>query len=456
MVKKGVYFLMLLMNCKGYFCQQVIKVQDTIAHVDTINLKKKNFFQKEGVHLAIAPSVLFVASAATWGERKNVREIRNQYLPNFKVGYDDYLQYAPTLAVYGLNLAGVKGRNNLGRATLSYLAGVAIMAAMVNGVKYTAKVERPDGSRRNSFPSGHTANAFNSATFMHKEYGSVHPLYSIGAYGMATATGIGRIMNNRHWISDIFAGAGIGILSSELGYFFIDKIYKNKGDNMGLLAQFEGNGNPSFLALKFGPTIADTHFLTENEMKSKKETGIEAGLEAAYFFNKKWGIGSNLSCVIFPLNAPKLVLDDAELEKFDIKTQSLGFINMEAGPVFAYDFSDKWQVMLKTMGGYTLPSGGRVVVHDPIINEPNNELEIGKYKPTKSFIWTNGASLTYKLNSELGITAYADYRISNSKIHYLKNENSGKNNGINEGYMDASRRDKINYYSLGLKLTAYF
>ena len=96
---------------------------------------------------SIAPSILFVASAATWGQKEQIRENRNRYLPNFKVPYDDYLQYTPALAVYGLKLAGVKGRNNIGRATLSYATSLAIMAILVNSIKYTAKVERPDGSK---------------------------------------------------------------------------------------------------------------------------------------------------------------------------------------------------------------------------------------------------------------------------------------------------------------------
>jgi hypothetical protein len=88
------------------------------------------------------------------GTKEQIRENRNRYLPNFKVPYDDYLQYTPALAVYGLKLAGVKGRNNIGRATLSYATSLAIMAILVNSIKYTAKVERPDGSKRNSFHRG--------------------------------------------------------------------------------------------------------------------------------------------------------------------------------------------------------------------------------------------------------------------------------------------------------------
>jgi len=73
--------------------------------------------------------------------------------------------------------------------------------------------------------------AFTNASFLHKEYGMVNPAYSIAGYGSAAITGLGRNLNNRHWVPDILAGAGIGIISTELGYFFIDKIYKNKENN---------------------------------------------------------------------------------------------------------------------------------------------------------------------------------------------------------------------------------
>ena len=61
---------------------------------------------------------------------------------------------------------------------------------------------------------------------LHKEYGHRSPWYSIGGYTVATITGVTRQLNNRHWMSDIMVGAGIGILATELGYFLADLIFK--------------------------------------------------------------------------------------------------------------------------------------------------------------------------------------------------------------------------------------
>lgn len=253
------------------------------------NAKRKSFFEKDAVQIALVPTLFLTASALTWNSKEDIREQRNRYVPSFQYKYDDILQYAPAATVFGLKAAGVKGRNDIKRTTISYGASMAIMAILVNSIKYTAKVERPDGSSKNSFPSGHTAMAFANAAFLDKEYGLVNPLYSIGGYGAATMTGLGRSLNNRHWVPDILAGAGIGILSTQLAYFFVDKIYGNKGDNLSLISKLEGNENPSFLAVKLGFTSGLESIVETEDEEALAKLGWEAGLEGAYFFNKHWG-----------------------------------------------------------------------------------------------------------------------------------------------------------------------
>ena len=133
---------------------------------------------------------------------------------NFHSEIDNYTQYVPLALTIGLHLGGYEGRSDWPRFWASSAMSAAIMAGLVNGIKYTAKEMRPDGSTRNAWPSGHTATAFLAATILHKEYGMTRsPWFSVGAYTLATATGVMRVLNNRHWISDVLSGAGIGILS---------------------------------------------------------------------------------------------------------------------------------------------------------------------------------------------------------------------------------------------------
>ena len=55
------------------------------------------------------------------------------------------------------------------------------------------------------------------------------PWFSVAGYGIATATGVMRVLNNRHWVSDVMSGAGIGIFAGELGYALADLLFKGKG-----------------------------------------------------------------------------------------------------------------------------------------------------------------------------------------------------------------------------------
>ncbi|HKT61832.1 MAG TPA: phosphatase PAP2 family protein [Gemmatimonadales bacterium] len=65
-----------------------------------------------------------------------------------------------------------------------------------------------------SFPSGHSAIAFALATSLADD---IHrPWATVGLYGMATAVGWSRINDNRHWLSDVGAGAILGITSAKL------------------------------------------------------------------------------------------------------------------------------------------------------------------------------------------------------------------------------------------------
>ncbi|CAA7195646.1 phosphatase PAP2 family protein [Chryseobacterium potabilaquae] len=451
-MKKNILTMMAILAFFESYAQDTTRQTRPLSLVLPEATPQKTFFQKEWVKKSIAPTILFTAAAATWGEKENIRELRNRYIPNFKVPYDDYLQYTPAVAVYGLKLAGVKGRNNIGRATLSHGASLAIMAILVNSIKYTTKVERPDGSSKNSFPSGHTAMAFTNASFLHKEYGLVSPAYSIGGYTVATLTGVGRNFNNRHWVPDILAGAGIGILSTELGYFFIDKIYKNKGDNLGILSRIEGNENPSFLSIKLGTALATTNFLSQAELSEKKEVGFEAGLEGAYFFSKQWGIGGDFTFSSFPVK-PVNIFNEQDLGSFDFVTQSLGFLNFGIGPYFSQDLSEKLQLTLKTTAGYSSAANGKVFIKANFIDSPTEEIEIAEYRPSNSFRFNIGTALTYKLNPELGLTLYADYNQTKSKITYHYNNFDEE---TNDEYNSEQIRENIRYFTIGLRLTAYF
>ena len=159
----------------------------------------------------------------------DINSIRNGSLADFRFHYDDYIQYSPAGLMMAMKVCGYESRSSWPRMLVSDAFSTALMAATVNGLKYTVQRPRPDGSQNNSFPSGHTATAFMSATMLHKEYGWRSPWFSIGGYTLAAATGVSRILNNKHWMTDIAAGAAVGIGAVHLGYYLTDLIFKDKG-----------------------------------------------------------------------------------------------------------------------------------------------------------------------------------------------------------------------------------
>ena len=264
---------------------------------------------------------LFLAGLAIKGDKAMFRvnnkdgKPNTQLLTDFKTGIDDYTQFFGPVMVVGLKLGGVEGRSDWPRLLASAGLSYAIMAGLVNGIKYSAKEMRPDGSSANSWPSGHTATSFVGATLLHKEYGLTRsPWYSVAGYGVATATGVMRVLNNRHWVSDVMSGAGIGIMSTELGYAIGDLLFKGKGL---LRNDLEVNTeNPSFFGISMGVGLGgkdidfdyfadmqdpESHGLDEEMIKEYSHQGADVNIdfrsatvvdaEGAYFFNKYVGVG---------------------------------------------------------------------------------------------------------------------------------------------------------------------
>ena len=267
---------------------------------------------------------LFVAGLAVKGDKAMFRvnndkgKKNTQLLTNFKTGIDDYSQFFGPAMVVGLKLGGYEGRSDWPRLLASAGMSYGIMALLVNGIKYTAKEMRPDGSSANSWPSGHTATAFVGATLLHKEYGLTRsPWFSVAGYGVAAATGVMRVLNNRHWVSDVMSGAGIGIMSAELGYALCDLLFKGKGllrNDLKIDSE-----NPSFFSISMGVGVGakdvsfgvddmiDLDRFSSADIAAARAAESEEGKEiiefrhatvvdgeGAYFFNKYIGIGGRL------------------------------------------------------------------------------------------------------------------------------------------------------------------
>lgn len=210
----------------------------------------------KAVSVFLAPTLLIGGGIATlgdhlWYDRYDAYECIQRNYPDFQSSVENYLVFLPAVSVYGLNLAGVKGKNNFTDRSLRLLVSITLAGISSNFLKSATKVWRPDGSDDRSFPSSHTALAFVSATFLHEEYKDRSPWYSIAGYSIATAAGVLRMMNNEHWLSDVLVGAGLGILTTKLVYW-IDPLLRKRLSN-GSTRQ--GNDNLSFL-----PYVSPDHY----------------------------------------------------------------------------------------------------------------------------------------------------------------------------------------------------
>lgn len=205
-------------------CFLLLHFQAFAQSADSLTpIVRKKWYQTETVKTVGVPALLIGYGISTIGNRgiyssQDARSDLQKLYPGFQSRLDDYSQTAPVYAVYGLNLLGVRGKHNFVNRTLIYAISTTIMATTVGALKEATSMKRPNGSNYHSFPSRHTATAFCAATFLYEEYKHRSPWYGVAGYGVATATGLMRMLNDQHWKSDVLVGAGIGILSAKVSY----------------------------------------------------------------------------------------------------------------------------------------------------------------------------------------------------------------------------------------------
>lgn len=331
---------------------------------------------------------LIVGGLLVKSEDDHFRGLRNEYLPRFNRHLDDYMQYAPAAVMLGMKVAGVQSRSSWGRMLVSDAFSALLMGGVVNTLKQTTNVERPDGSNKHSFPSGHTATAFMTATMFTKEYGHKSPWVGVGAYSVATATGLMRMANNKHWLSDVLTGAGIGILSTEVGYYFADLIFREKGINrFANENMFDRMDKPSFVSLYLGLNIPLSSYDIDEEMEFRTSSGSSAGVEGAYFFNPYVGVGGR-----FTVSNTLIIVNEEQAEN-----NTFDAISLCGGSYFSYPLSSRWLIGSKLLGGY--------------VHYPQLELTDRSVSARSGFCMGSGVSLTFKAKEYYGIRFFLDYNL---------------------------------------------
>jgi membrane-associated phospholipid phosphatase len=164
---------------------------------------------------------------------KGLRDIGN-VVTNFGGLYEAYT--LGSLGLYGFVFKNKKMQTTTLLALQSYITGAAVESV----IKFVSGRQRPyavdpnsveaepafrgpftkiydaEGRRLNSsFPSGHTTVAFAAATVYALEYKD-RPWVPIVCYTAASLIGLSRITENKHWVTDVVAGAALGYLTGKL------------------------------------------------------------------------------------------------------------------------------------------------------------------------------------------------------------------------------------------------
>jgi membrane-associated phospholipid phosphatase len=179
-------------------------MKDLVADVQHLPSKENLFWAGVGGGLALA-----VHPA---DDSVNEALVGNDFAENFfKAG--EILGELPTL----LGAAGtvyfigrLKDQPKVSHVGMDLIQALAISEGLTQALKYTTRRERPDGSGRNSFPSGHASGTFAFATALERHLGWKG---AVPAYIFSSYVAVSRLPDNRHWLSDVVFGASVGIIA---------------------------------------------------------------------------------------------------------------------------------------------------------------------------------------------------------------------------------------------------
>ena len=170
----------------------------------------KNFFSKDTAKVMSYVALVAIATAP-W-DREGINNGFNIPTTLFESGNllgQFAFQTTAGFATYGISRS--IGNTKSAAVGRDIVRAQLLSQAMVQAVKHTVRRPRPDGSNNASFPSGHSASAFATATVLHRHYGWKigAPAYALGGY-----IALARMAWNRHHATDVVMGAGFGIASA--------------------------------------------------------------------------------------------------------------------------------------------------------------------------------------------------------------------------------------------------
>lgn len=222
-INARVYFILLASDFK----QQITKP----FHMTGKDWQKLGIFTLATGALSFVDEPIQQFALRLRDDNKALRHV-SSYVTRFGLMYEVYVLAG--LGTYGFIFKNEKMRTTTLLATQSYITSAALsgLTKLVSGRQrptyYDLKSMEAEPAFRgpffrggrdkngkrisSSFPSGHTTAAFSAATVYAMEYRN-KPWVPVISYSAAALVGLSRITENKHWLTDVLAGAALGYLT---------------------------------------------------------------------------------------------------------------------------------------------------------------------------------------------------------------------------------------------------
>lgn len=302
----------------------------------------------------------------------------------------DVAQYLPLAFPWAMKALGSPTRSGWGRMAVSQAFGAVIMAGATEAMKRSVMSRRPDGSDWRSFPSGHTAWAFLGATATAIELGERSPWYAVGAYAFASGVAVSRVIDGRHFPADVAAGAGVGIISAQLGYWLGDAVFGRRQLNP-MSGGFDCDDD-SRLSLSL---VSGLRYELGRQRVGDRRFSVTPALTAALSLG--WRLHSHLSVAL------SAAMSSAYLVSGEVLTAQLNTVGGTVSGAYLLDFGRVWRWDCGVGAGLRHNIGFR---HAPA------DLEVGGLSPEGRV----ETGLSLRLHGRLGCRASLGYELSSRKL----------------------------------------
>ncbi len=198
----------------------------------------------------------------------------------------------------------------------------------------------------------------------------------------------------------MLTGAGIGIISTELGYYIADLLFKEKGiHHHDAPNTFSRQDKPSFLGVYFGANVPLSRYDLSETQEFRTSTGSLAGVEGAWFWNPYLGVGGRLT-----VSNTHIITTEGQAESV-AEDDNFDALSAMAGLYVSYPLTARWNVGSKLLSGYAA--------------YPRLELANGNTVPRKGgACFGSGLSVSYKIRKGYGIRFFLDYNLQPAHSHH--------------------------------------